>query len=812
MKDYIYQEPGTGEIGPIFKTSIKPAVLSFGIDETEWKKVKLEVIYNETYKGIGNIWVGKELDDELINDYEDDYFEYEILPITNEVRFRLKSGITFEEKFISGNIPITFEIPDMERNVMEYMSYIITKPAEDGITRTVKLDPSVNTVYKSATAFESTTPSNEENMPQTVIITTHVNNVDLNELTWKYKIDDGNFINVPNSGSFIRKDNSGKITINTTGETMFSDKIEIMVAHNGEHAQYLFDKVIIQMSQYGSNGLPGKTPFTKEWPKSTTTGINRGVHRNNLQYIDYIYYRPADTWHTLKDVPESPDGITLTGDQIPSEPDSRYNTVDDAFEIIIAEQANLAGFVFKDQRLYSQNTFIDLPPNENQEPELPDEWLDPLSEKSLLMLDGVRGIIRAKRANISGKITAKEGEIGGFLIGERMLVAINNGQQTAGLSGLRTDSSNNTLPAFWAGNAYSSFEDYQNIINSGNYPDGMAIYHDGTIYMNNAFIRGEILATGGEIGGWKINSNNSNLESSDGKIGMSPGAGTNDLAFWAGGKTTENPKFSVKHDGTVNMIGATIEGEINATNGTLGNLTIIDKLKLPSPKVDSNKIGTITKEGIDLVYETNSYNSSTGETTQGYIQYLGWKNHVNNSDNIKNYTGVIFSDSGGLRIRANAQGTASNLELTSKHGNLNLNSDNGNINLYARKITGLPGILFSVHFNWGSPNNNNGYISDSFNPLWLNSSGKIRFDSGSSGTNPAGANEPWIRFRWGIGTNPDYARYTVIADVAGQNAYARVDKIDSTGIVISFVNLKSSNNNQCTITLIGPGHTGAPYG
>ncbi|MCP1997308.1 hypothetical protein [Flavobacterium sp. HSC-61S13] len=120
----------------------------------------------------------------------------------------------------------------------------------------------------------------------------------------------------------------------------------------------------------GTQGRPGAIPIQREWKTGET-------HRNNHDVIDYIYHRLTKTWWRLKD---SYDNVVA---QI--NPTSQYvqlNSLEQlAVQLIVAEEANLAGFIFKENRLVSQNPS---PTNPN------------------LILDGKEGSIYCKKGVFTG--------------------------------------------------------------------------------------------------------------------------------------------------------------------------------------------------------------------------------------------------------------------------------------------------------------------------------------------------------------------------------------------------------------------------
>lgn len=119
--------------------------------------------------------------------------------------------------------------------------------------------------------------------------------------------------------------------------------------------------------------------------------------------------------------------------------------------------------------------------------------------------------------------------------------------------------------------AYTQIDDkgisvYNGKISIFNTESEKVFYADGN---GNLTLKGEIYATSGSIGGWKIES--SSLRNSNDSIGMSP---TGENAFWAG--SSANPNFKVTKDGHLYATEANITGEITATSGSIGGWKVND--------------------------------------------------------------------------------------------------------------------------------------------------------------------------------------------------------------------------------------------
>ncbi|HZK28295.1 MAG TPA: hypothetical protein VFD00_12245, partial [Thermoclostridium sp.] len=99
----------------------------------------------------------------------------------------------------------------------------------------------------------------------------------------------------------------------------------------------------------GGNGLPGQIPVKKEWVAGDT-------HRNNYTVIDYLYVRGATKGLSYWYKPLS----TINGAEAPPEGGASrvgYKRIDSsdelAVDVLLAEEANVAGFIFKGGQLIS---------------------------------------------------------------------------------------------------------------------------------------------------------------------------------------------------------------------------------------------------------------------------------------------------------------------------------------------------------------------------------------------------------------------------------------------------------------------------
>ena len=135
----------------------------------------------------------------------------------------------------------------------------------------------------------------------------------------------------------------------------------------------------------GINGTSGPTPRLLEF-------VQGASYENGGLYIDYAYYRSNDVnegWYTVKLPTGHTPGTVVSQIYAGGIPDNtKFDkapfTKEMSFGTVIAEQANLAGFIFRNQVLYSRAGSITSSCHINT----------PEVELKNLSLDGISGIIR----------------------------------------------------------------------------------------------------------------------------------------------------------------------------------------------------------------------------------------------------------------------------------------------------------------------------------------------------------------------------------------------------------------------------------
>lgn len=184
------------------------------------------------------------------------------------------------------------------------------------------------------------------------------------------------------------------------------------------------------------------------------------------------------------------------------------------------------------------------------------------------------------------------------------------------------------------------------------------------LYADAVQLTGNITATSGAVGGWKIGENTLVGFDEDGniKVGLCSQDGV-EHAFWAGAKKAIDAPFKVGHDGKLEATNAKIAGEITASSGTIGNWQIrelFNKDKVLCTVTNTNypkiilsgkgTIGNFSDAGTGYYVGDYTYKDSSGED-----QYYrdGWiflanpeeKNNLKYKFGIRN-TGELFTVAG----------------------------------------------------------------------------------------------------------------------------------------------------------------------
>ena len=172
-----------------------------------------------------------------------------------------------------------------------------------------------------------------------------------------------------------------------------------------------------------------------------------------------------------------------------------------------------------------------------------------------------------------------------------------NGQSAAGIfGGINSETANESI-RFWAGRD----EDHMRIAPFQVWQDGTLIANKatitGTIYANDGVFTGTINAASGTIGGWDIGED---TISTDGIVLQAHTE--NKQASITVGDVNSESFVQITEEGSLVASGAVINGTINATGGSIGNLDIEDlntSLKTITIEITSSN-GSITKYGEDF--------------------------------------------------------------------------------------------------------------------------------------------------------------------------------------------------------------------
>ena len=204
----------------------------------------------------------------------------------------------------------------------------------------------------------------------------------------------------------------------------------------------------------------------------------------------------------------------------------------------------------------------------------------------------------------NGAMYATSGKIGKYTITDSCLTT-GGGSVCTGMGGTH---------AFWAGSDSSNDAPFH-------------VSYDGSLYASKANIAGEITATSGKIGKYRIDDY---LITGSGSTCTGMGG---DQAFWAGSDSSNDAPFRVGYDGKLYASDANISGIINSTDGSIGGWKIeknkiysksTDGLKQTSLNSDSQKIEfKLTRSASTESDESSSFLNISNSDLSPYIE-LGW--------------------------------------------------------------------------------------------------------------------------------------------------------------------------------------------
>lgn len=223
-------------------------------------------------------------------------------------------------------------------------------------SRTVRLRERIKSVRIQATGTQF-----QNNTPSTITLKAMPYNFTAVSYAW-YK----------GTGTTIVGTNQNLAIANNQVSTVETFRV---VVKNNQNQEYE-DSISISKVVDGPQGRPGQLPIQREWKAGD-------IYRNNDEVADYIYHRVTDSWWKLK-----PGYNNVTAQINPTNEFIRLNSMEQlAVNLLIAENANIAGFVFKDRKMVSQSPN---PSNPN------------------LTLDGVNGLLKAMAGQI-GEFQINEG-------------------------------------------------------------------------------------------------------------------------------------------------------------------------------------------------------------------------------------------------------------------------------------------------------------------------------------------------------------------------------------------------------------------
>lgn len=202
----------------------------------------------------------------------------------------------------------------------------------------------------------------------------------------------------------------------------------------------------------GIPGLPGQVPIQKEWVVGDT-------HRFNDEIKDFIYVRGASSdtsyWYTRT---SKGDDIVAGAAPVGGANVEGYTRVDWlrtlAVNVLLAEEANLANFIFKDGQLLSVRGTVN---------GVETNYSGQAGFKPYIILDGKTGKIYAEGAEISGVINALSGTIANLIIKDGKLKTPDQRLEIDGISrSITLRDANNQIKTIIHPNNIPSIADYFN--------------------------------------------------------------------------------------------------------------------------------------------------------------------------------------------------------------------------------------------------------------------------------------------------------------------------------------------------------------
>ena len=218
------------------------------------------------------------------------------------------------------------------------------------------------------------------------------------------------------------------------------------------------------------------------------------------------------------------------------------------------------------------------------------------------------GNLIAKKANLSGEITATEGTIGKYEITDQWLTT-GSGSTCTGIGGNQ---------AFWAGAEDSNSAPFR-------------VGYDGKLTSSNADISGKITAIKGTIGKYEIT--DTYLKTGSGSTCSGFGS---DYALWAGNDESKYAPFRVEYNGTLNVEHIVVHGDQEDVYMKIGK----DYLTIQ----DVNTSAHFGLDGFDFEWANSRITTGDqGIELYGDTPYIDF--HYDNR--YSDYTSRIIADSSG---------------------------------------------------------------------------------------------------------------------------------------------------------------------
>lgn len=307
------------------------------------------------------------------------------------------------------------------------------------------------------------------------------------------------------------------------------------------------------------------------------------------------------------------------------------------------------------------------------------------------------GSFVATNANITGKITATSGTIGGWNINSSGLsYSKAYGDTTYSL----------TLRPYSTDAAYGAIYVTKTVGSTTTYP--VRINYDGSFVATNATITGTVTATGGSIAGWSLSSTQISKSVTSSGITYTPflyapaSPGLTNAAFGISkieNGTTTYPWY-VRYNGTMVATSAEIAGKVTATSGKIANFTVNGSMLECSTEASGTQYqvymngvsasSSISGSGAFGIRKRTYSGTTAGAWSYNFLVYSNGKLYCTDVD----ITGKITATSGSFT------GSITSSSATITGGSINISSTSNDDNYQTQYIS----MNTKSYKNWIAPN------------------------------------------------------------------------------------------------------------